>query len=874
MESKTSIQKGEKKKHVLNWKQIIFFIQAIMLLYLFIVLLVQYRNKLGLNIPITEWKSKYITYQRDWYIDESIIETDEIIDMIYGPYVELSKGMYTIKVDYECDKNQGCLVYANSGNDRYIKTQLESLHKDQESISYSFTLTEDIDNLEVVIKYNGKGALSIKNIDIAPDIKGLLKQLLTAFYILLLFDGIVYSGITAWKSYITKTSKLRIVFCVVAIVVFLCILISAVQYIDRSDIKIPLSDWKSKYITYHIGGWYIDEDIVQTDDTIDMIYGPYIELKKGTYSIRIDYECEEDQGCLVYANSGNDAYIKTKLETLEKDKKSISYVFTLTKDIDNFETVIKYNGNGALIIKNIFIKESFSGILKKQLFILEIIFGAGVVILLCILSGKTVLFVSTFFVLFCGLIVIEEVLSDPEKSFNEEMKEIHDYPDAYDICFLGPSTMQTNISNQELYEQYGIAGISLASGSQPIYVARYILEEILQYQSPQVIFCDTSPLFYSEEENRDWTLGNWNFLLHNYLDGIKTLSVRREAFQAICNYDEGTGVRDLIAERWKTDHQNWKNIVKTKKEKADSKDHGNLIFVGVEDSFEYTFDTSDPEEKATISRNAEQYLSEMAQICKDADVELIMLTSKVNVRKAHNNIIVELSERYGVKHININEHIKETGFSFVRDLRDPSHFNLSGAIKFTDFLGEYLLQNYEIADKRNQSAYKRYEDQNKWFEEKKKIISGTPFREYLRQLASLDKKRYMIFISTEGEASVRLEDSDMELLSILGIETDLRGQNGCGYAAAIYDSVVQEESVIGGTVEIDNRTDDLTFKIISVGSSGGENAVIELNGINYMQEGNGFHFVVYDRKKGQVREAVYFDTNTERNPFGEELFKK
>lgn len=423
MDLKISIQKEKKKKHVLNWKQIVFFIQAVMLLCLFIVLVVQYRNKSDLNIPITEWSSKYVSCHEGWYIDESIIQTDDIIDMIYGPYVECSKGTYIITVDYECDEDQGCLVYANSGNDEFIKTQLESLRKDQKSISYSFTLMEDIDNLEVVIKYNGKGSLYIKNIDIATnlDLREPLREALKFLYLLLLFDGVIYSGITAWKSQTIKRSKLRVVFCVGAIAVFLCILIPVVQYIDRPDLKIPLADWQSKYISYRMGGWYIDENIVQTEDTIDMIYGPYTELKKGTYSIRIDYECEEDQGCLVYASSGNAAYIKTKLKTLKKGKKSISYDFILTKDIDNFETVIKYNGKGTLIIKDICIKESFSETFKKQMFILEIVLFAELAVILCILSAKTFLLVLTLCVLFYGSIVTEESLIDPEKSFSAEI---------------------------------------------------------------------------------------------------------------------------------------------------------------------------------------------------------------------------------------------------------------------------------------------------------------------------------------------------------------------------------------------------------------------------------------------------------------------
>lgn len=854
--------------------QIAVCIQVVILIFLFVVSAMQYTEVSELKIPLTDWQSKYINFHGGWYIDENIIQTNTTIDLIYGPYIELKKGTYTVNLDYECDEDQSCLVYTNSENDKYIKTQLEKLQKGELNLSYDFTLTKDIDNLEVIIKYNGKGFLKINDIDIVPNTIGMQRKVWITLYFFLLLDASIYLGYVIWKSNSVKIKKNIIqVFCLEMIVAICLIIAVSMQYLNNRNLEISIKDWRSKYIDYRIGGWYIDENIIQTSDTIDMIYGPYIELKKGIYSIRIDYECEEDQGCLVYANSGNDAYIDTNLETLQKDKRSISYDFVLTEDIDNLEAVIKYSGKGGLIIKDISIKENILNLLKKQLIIFAVLFLLNLCILLCVLCWKVILFIIGLCILFGGVFVAEEQLVDSRNFSWVEMKEIHKYPNSYDICFFGPSTAQTNNSNQELYEKYGIAGISLADGLEPIYILRYVLEETLQFQTPIVVFFDTNPLFYSEEINRKWAAERENFLLYDYLDGMQTLPVRIGAFRAIQKYNADIDTKDFIQERWEKGHQNWKNIIKSDSiQPIVSECHGNIELMGVEDSFQYTYATSDSK-SAIISEDTERYLSEMIEVCNKKGVEFILLTEDVTATKSEYNTIAVLAERYGVKHISINDYISEMDFSFERDLNDYPHFNLSGAIKVSDWLGEYLSTHYEISDKRTDSAYKRYEERKELFEEKKKILSEPTLREYLKELADLDKKEYTIFISTEGEASAHLEDSDTELLEELGIKTDLT-ETGYGYAAVIHDSIAQEKIAWGDTVELRGEKEGIEFKIISDGQSEGENGSIVINGIEYIQKGDGFQFVIYNRKDRRVKDAIYFDTANNRNPFGAEISGK
>ena len=61
------------------------------------------------------------------------------------------------------------------------------------------------------------------------------------------------------------------------------------------------------------------------------IYGPQAKLSWGTYSVSIEYECEYDQFCQIYANDIQDTYIKGRAGRLSKNYRNASYDFKVTE---------------------------------------------------------------------------------------------------------------------------------------------------------------------------------------------------------------------------------------------------------------------------------------------------------------------------------------------------------------------------------------------------------------------------------------------------------------------------------------------------------------------------------------------------------------
>lgn len=61
------------------------------------------------------------------------------------------------------------------------------------------------------------------------------------------------------------------------------------------------------------------------------LYGLYAKLSRGTYCVSIEYECEYDQSCQIYANDIQDTYIKGRAGGLSKNYRKAPYDFKVTE---------------------------------------------------------------------------------------------------------------------------------------------------------------------------------------------------------------------------------------------------------------------------------------------------------------------------------------------------------------------------------------------------------------------------------------------------------------------------------------------------------------------------------------------------------------
>lgn len=172
------------------------------------------------------------------------------------------------------------------------------------------------------------------------------------------------------RSRIVKTVLIAI-YCLAVIAVG--IKLNSDNYVLSPDI----SKWESRYLTNEAGLWFINEDIYNSQylsETIEVIYGPFMNLTKGDYCVLADYEVDNLQSIKLYAFEKENCISTGDELLLYPDARSVAYRFKVFDDLENFEVRVCYDGTGSLKIKNITI-HTYEWLALYQIFIILVVAG-------------------------------------------------------------------------------------------------------------------------------------------------------------------------------------------------------------------------------------------------------------------------------------------------------------------------------------------------------------------------------------------------------------------------------------------------------------------------------------------------------------------
>ena len=139
-------------------------------------------------------------------------------------------------------------------------------------------------------------------------------------------------------------------------------------YNKKALIEYDLSKWTSDYISYKDDCWYIDKDIFPSNEAIDLICGPGIGLYGGVYWVTVDFECENDQSFVLLGDNG-ESYLRDNILKLPHDLSSVTHRFSFAENIDRFDVLIRYDGNGAFRINGITISQGLGGVTARTILV-------------------------------------------------------------------------------------------------------------------------------------------------------------------------------------------------------------------------------------------------------------------------------------------------------------------------------------------------------------------------------------------------------------------------------------------------------------------------------------------------------------------------
>lgn len=178
----------EKNNKLLIW---IVVIELALLVFLGYEVISHGNNQMLLSPEITAWESRYVPYSENgWMVNSeetSGFSEGEEVDLIYGPFITLPRGSYSVSVDYETEDVQGFEVYSSTYNKSIIRHEEELLKADANTVTFHFTCLRNLDDVEVRVRYNGKGNLAIRIFKLFRVVLFIEKYLYFLFLQLLIF---------------------------------------------------------------------------------------------------------------------------------------------------------------------------------------------------------------------------------------------------------------------------------------------------------------------------------------------------------------------------------------------------------------------------------------------------------------------------------------------------------------------------------------------------------------------------------------------------------------------------------------------------------------------------------------------------------------
>ena len=363
------------------------------------------------------------------------------------------------------------------------------------------------------------------------------------------------------------------------------------------------------------------------------------------------------------------------------------------------------------------------------------------------MKNKCKMIVSVFIVVFLLFISICHLSNLFErKDSNVKFIDFFEQKEDFDVLFFGTSHVADGIIPMTLWNDFGIVSYNVGSTGGRLPTAYWLLENVLEYTTPQLVVIDCFTI------NSNDMIGSKSSWLHLSFDAFPLSVTKIKAVFDLFGDNlfkkngETTGFELLF--NYSLYHSRWDDLTKT------DFDSTTVSTKGATELFDVTnLDISDLEEnnnkKMTQEPEGLKYLKKMIETCQERGIQVLLAYMPVLATKYEYieiNTVYDLADEYNLKYVNL---LEENIIDYKVDFSDRDHLNTSGATKVTEYLGNYIMENYDIVDRRQDDKYSEWnQDYEEYIAYKsRRLKTSKSLDEYLNILYSLD---YDVLIDTSN----------------------------------------------------------------------------------------------------------------------------
>ncbi len=298
-----------------------------------------------------------------------------------------------------------------------------------------------------------------------------------------------------------------------------------------------------------------------------------------------------------------------------------------------------------------------------------------------------------------------------------------------DVIYIGSSNSYAHFNTVLAYNLQGFATGMLASDGQPFSAIKYLLQEAIKYQNPEVYVIDINSVATDIRYSNDGDI-------RKVIDNMKWSENRNDAIEGMLKYTD-IKKEDYINYYFSflTYHNSWKYIGDYSF-KNDDLYKGHLLStdtIKVEPQQEFEWDS---EKKLDLMQeNLEIYL-DLIEYIKANNLNVIFVVparSFTEENMARLNNAIEIAEENNIKTINFNM-LEDFSINYSTDLYNSGHLNVYGATKYTIYFSEYLKNNYNLKDHRQNNNYKSWDKEYERYKDSYYVLTKQNYDDLLEEI--------------------------------------------------------------------------------------------------------------------------------------------
>lgn len=278
---------------------------------------------------------------------------------------------------------------------------------------------------------------------------------------------------------------------------------------------------------------------------------------------------------------------------------------------------------------------------------------------------------------------------------------------SYDVICIGGSATFVYYAPLKSWEDHGIVSYDYAADTVQPELYKTMIKEVLKTQKPKLIVIDARAFQYRDKDNLDSQPPD-EVSYRNTLTGMRLSQSKIE----FINQNVGTQIEDkklsyyfdLIKYHDNIVQFNSNNI-KMMLGKYKDPNNGFYFVPKVEKIEQYDFKT---DKKKAVSNDTESIIIDLLDYIDSTGIDYLFTVSPYAEKKEHKitfNYVQEIIEGRGYKFIDCNEYTEQMGLDYLTDLYNENHVNIFGAEKYTDYLNQYILENYSIPNRKDDVNY-------------------------------------------------------------------------------------------------------------------------------------------------------------------------